>query len=166
MLAGATLSLKSDATLSRKGPWFVIFREEKPKGTVPWLHVRMDDETDVWGYLRSYSDPTKSDAGTLVLGGTTLKWRRKDAQASSLFGDLWDAIWSPVERITTFALSTETKRLTGGLAERRRIDLKGSSATSVRCARSTTSRRATKPIRSDNHVGETKGRSALHARNF
>lgn len=101
-LAGGSaflLTFKSDATLSRKGPWYVMFRQEKPKGTTPWVHVRMDDETDVWGYLRSYSDPTKNDVGSVVLGGTTLKWRKKADRNSSVFGDSWDAIWIPVDKI-------------------------------------------------------------------
>jgi hypothetical protein len=98
-LSARLLTLKSEATLSRKGPWFLMFREEKPKGTVPWLHVRMDDDTDVWGYLRSYSDPTKNDPGIIVLGGTTLKWQRKGESKSSLFGDSWDAIWLPADKM-------------------------------------------------------------------
>lgn len=90
---------KSEADISNVGAWYRVLRQERPRGTRPWLHIRLDDETEFWGYLRHYTPDDSADVREIVLGGTTLAWRRKEDRARSSIGDNWDAICINADRI-------------------------------------------------------------------
>jgi Family of unknown function (DUF6338) len=93
------ITRKSEASISNVGTWYQIFRQESPQGTRPWLHVRLEDETEFWGFLRHYTSDDSANVREIVLGGTTVMWRRKGDSARSSIGDSWDAVCINANRI-------------------------------------------------------------------
>jgi hypothetical protein len=98
-VGGWLVTRKSAASMSNSGAWYQILRQEQPPGTRPWIHVRLEDETEFWGYLRHYTPDDSAGVREIVLGGTTLVWRRKDDAARSSIGRNWDAICLNADRI-------------------------------------------------------------------
>jgi hypothetical protein len=93
------ITRNSGASISNVGAWHRILREESPPGTRPWLHIRLEDETEFWGYLRHYTPDDSANVREIVLGGTTVMWRRKGEDARSSIGDNWDAVCLSANRI-------------------------------------------------------------------
>lgn len=93
------MTWRSDASISRRGVWYQVLRHETPPGKRPWVHVRLDDETEFWGYLRHYTPECGAAVREIVLGGTTLAWRRKGEVARSTIGHSWDAVCVNADRI-------------------------------------------------------------------
>jgi hypothetical protein len=98
-LWGWYITRNSTASMSNVGTWYQILRHERPADTRPWVHLRLDDETDFWGYLRHYTTDDSADVREIVLGGTTLAWRRKDDDARSTIGENWDSVCINADRI-------------------------------------------------------------------
>jgi|ERR1035438_435144 hypothetical protein len=97
--AGWLITRKSTASISGAGSWYQILRKEQPPGTRPWIHVRLEDETEFWGYLRHYTPDDSANVREIVLGGTTLSWRRKGDTGRSSIGHSWDAVCLNADRI-------------------------------------------------------------------
>jgi Family of unknown function (DUF6338) len=93
------ITRKSKASISNVGTWYQVLRQERPPGTRPWLHVRLEDETEFWGYLRHYTPDDSAGVREIVLGGTTVVWRRKGDSSRSPIGDSWDAVCINANRI-------------------------------------------------------------------
>jgi hypothetical protein len=93
------IARRSDASISKVGTWYQVLRQERPPGTRPWLHIRLEDETEFWGYLRHYTPDDSANVREIVLGGTTVAWRRKGDTARSSIGDSWDAVCINADRI-------------------------------------------------------------------
>jgi hypothetical protein len=64
--------------------WFSVFRQHRPTGTTPWVHVKLSDETEVWGYAGDYTPDQKLDNRELVIEGPKLQYRRKDAKTNTM----------------------------------------------------------------------------------
>ena len=59
-----SLSLLTDWLLRRSAPgrivpgsvWFSLFRQHRPVGTTPWVHLRLkEDGLEVWGFIGDYT---------------------------------------------------------------------------------------------------------------
>lgn len=98
-LCGWFVTRNSTASISGVGAWYQILRSDRPPGTRPWIHLRLDDETEFWGYLRHYTPDDSADVREIVLGGTTLAWRPKGQGTRSAIGDKWDSVCINAERI-------------------------------------------------------------------
>ena len=101
-LAGWFVTRNSESSITNYGAWYQILRQDRPPGARAWVHVRLDDETEFWGYLRHFTPDDSADVREIVLGGTTLMWRRKSDQARSSIGANWDAVCVSADRIQYF----------------------------------------------------------------
>lgn len=71
--------------------WFQLFRQRCPRNATPWLHVRLDDETEVWGYVGDYTPDHKLENRELTIFGPKLRYRRKgDTESKPL--EKWSSI--------------------------------------------------------------------------
>jgi hypothetical protein len=59
--------------------WFQMFRQRCPDRAAPWVHLRLTDETEVWGYVGDYTPEQKLENRELTLTGPGLEYRRKGA---------------------------------------------------------------------------------------
>jgi hypothetical protein len=57
--------------------WFQLFRQRRPAGATPWLHVRLDDETEIWGFVGDYSADQRLENRELTIRGPKLQYRRR-----------------------------------------------------------------------------------------
>ena len=101
-LAGWLVTRKSESSITNFGAWYQVLRQDRPPDARAWAHVRLDDETEFWGYVRHFTPEDNADVREIVLGGTTLMWRRKGDTARSLIGDNWDAVCVSADRIQYF----------------------------------------------------------------
>lgn len=67
--------------------WFSAFRLHRPPGADPWVHLRLDDETEVWGYAGDYTPDQSLDNRELLVKGPQLQYRRKGAVENTLLPD-------------------------------------------------------------------------------
>lgn len=71
--------------------WYQQFRQRRPAGTRPWLHIRLDDETEVWGYLGDYSADQKLENRELTVRGPRLQYRRKGETTNEMLNS-WSSV--------------------------------------------------------------------------
>jgi hypothetical protein len=65
--------------------WFQLFRQGCPEGATPWLHLKLKDETEVWGFVGDYTPDQKLENRELTIFGPKLQYLRKgEAQKKSL----------------------------------------------------------------------------------
>jgi Family of unknown function (DUF6338) len=79
--------------------WFQLFRNRRPDGATPWVHLRLTDETEIWGYADDYTPEQKLDNRELTLVGPGLQYRRKGATGNQEL-DRWAAICVRGDQIT------------------------------------------------------------------
>ncbi|GGM99654.1 hypothetical protein GCM10009721_28360 [Terrabacter tumescens] len=78
------LSLLADWLLRRSAPgrivpgsvWFALFRQHRPDGATPWVHLRLKDGTELWGFVGDYTPDQKLENRELVLEQPRLQYRR------------------------------------------------------------------------------------------
>ena len=70
--------------------WFQLFRRRRPAGTTPWVHIKLVDETEIWGFVGDYSADQDLDNRELTIVGPKLEYRRKGNPDESL--DSWSSI--------------------------------------------------------------------------
>jgi Family of unknown function (DUF6338) len=101
------LAVLADRAFRRSAPgdvvpgsiWFQLFRHRRPEGTSPWIHLRLTDETEIWGYADDYTPEQKLDNRELTLVGPGLQYRRKGATSNQEL-DRWAAICVRGDQIT------------------------------------------------------------------
>lgn len=71
--------------------WFQLFRQRCPDGATPWLHVKLEDDTEVWGYVGDYTPDQKLDNRELTIIGPKLQYRRGDGTVNEPL-DSWSSI--------------------------------------------------------------------------
>jgi len=71
--------------------WFSLFRRHLPEGARPWLHLRLIDETEVWGYAGDYTPEQQLDNRELLVEAPALEYRRKGQKDSTPLPD-WSFI--------------------------------------------------------------------------
>lgn len=64
--------------------WFSLFREHRPAQATPWLHIRLVDGTEVWGYVGDYTPDQKLENRELVIEGPELQYRRPSAKQNTM----------------------------------------------------------------------------------
>lgn len=87
-----TLAVATDVAFRRRAAgqivpgsiWFSLFRQHRPQGTNPWIHIRLADETEIWGYAGDYTPEQKLDNRELLVEGPQLQYRRKGATENTL----------------------------------------------------------------------------------
>jgi hypothetical protein len=57
--------------------WFQLFRQRCPRGATPWLHLKLEDETEIWGYVGDYTPDQKMENREISIFGPKLQYRRK-----------------------------------------------------------------------------------------
>jgi len=98
-LAAWFVTRKAEGTVSRFGPWYQVLWDDRPHHAHTWVHLRLDDETEFWGYVRHFSPDEQADAREIVLGGTKMLWRPKGDTDPSPIGEKWDAVCVNADRI-------------------------------------------------------------------
>jgi hypothetical protein len=99
LLIAMSLAAAVDSLLRRSphgriragGIWFHQFRVRCPDGATPWLHVRLADETEIWGFLGDYTTDERLSERELTLFGPRLTYRRKGSQQDEEL-DAWSSI--------------------------------------------------------------------------
>lgn len=79
------LAVMTDFTFRRRAPghittgsiWFAVFRQHRPPGGHPWVHLGLVDETEIWGYAGDYTPSESLDNRELLLKQPDLQYRRK-----------------------------------------------------------------------------------------
>jgi len=66
--------------------WFSLFREHRPEGATPWVHLRLSDETEIWGYAGDYTPDQALENRELLVEGPELQYRRKGATKNTPLG--------------------------------------------------------------------------------
>jgi hypothetical protein len=70
--------------------WFHLFRTQRPKGTIPWIYVRLKNDTQFWGYLGQYTPEQKLENREISIVGPKLQTQQKGAGKVSL--DNWASV--------------------------------------------------------------------------
>jgi hypothetical protein len=71
--------------------WFHLLRMQRPDNTVPWLHARLKDETEFWGYLGDYTPEEKLENREISIVGPKLQMRRKGENTNTML-DTWASV--------------------------------------------------------------------------
>ncbi|MDQ1745072.1 MAG: hypothetical protein QOE23_3411, partial [Pseudonocardiales bacterium] len=93
--------------------WYTVFRKHRPDGTSPWVHIRLEDETEIWGHAGDYTPGQDLANRELLIEGPNLQYRRKGADANAKLPK-WQFIavrgesitWMKVTYVTTVNGST------------------------------------------------------------
>lgn len=88
-VAAASFS-RFGGSITDTGVWFQVFRKEARKGTIPWLLVRLEDGSELFGYLSSYAVQVAEDR-ELVLKGPALQHRRAGSRELVTL-DQWERV--------------------------------------------------------------------------
>ena len=59
--------------------WFAAFRDHKPDDAKVWVHLRLTDKTEIWGYAGDYTPEQELDNRELLVEGPSLQYRRENA---------------------------------------------------------------------------------------
>lgn len=76
-----------------------VFRRYAPNDFYPWVHVRLDNETEFWGYERAHDDRDEAGARMIVLAGKRLMRRLPDESDWQPIGKDWDLVIIDASRI-------------------------------------------------------------------
>jgi len=82
---------RAEARIVGGSIWFSVFRVHRPEGARPWVHLRLSDETEIWGYAGDYSPEQKLENRELLVEGGGLQYRRKGATEATPLPD-WSFI--------------------------------------------------------------------------
>jgi hypothetical protein len=115
VLLSLALAVLTDLLLRRSAPgrivagsvWFAVFRQHRPAGSTPWVHLRLSDETEIWGYVGDYTPDAKLDNRELVIEGPKLQYRKKGADKNTML-PTWSflcvrgesIVWMKVQYVT------------------------------------------------------------------
>jgi hypothetical protein len=91
-------------SLGKQSAWVKVFREDRPPGTVCWVHVMIEDGTSFFGFLRSYDAAGDPDTREIVLEGTKLTYVGEpftggDEKKVTVIGRDWERVVIPGSRI-------------------------------------------------------------------
>jgi hypothetical protein len=84
--------------------WRVVFRTDRPKDSVPWVHVHLEDGSSFFGFLRTHTASGDPDDREIVLEGAELTYLGKplggeDAVEETVIGGRWDRVVIPASRV-------------------------------------------------------------------
>jgi hypothetical protein len=75
-----------------------VFRHYAPAGFSPWVHARLDDGTEFWGYERAHDDRDGARS-RIVLAGQTLMRRLPGETERRQIGENWDVVVLEADKI-------------------------------------------------------------------
>lgn len=64
--------------------WYSVFRHHRPEGAKPWVHLRLSDDTEVWGFAGDYTPDHSLENRELLVEGPKLQYRRKGKDVNTL----------------------------------------------------------------------------------
>jgi hypothetical protein len=79
--------------------WFHMLRRKRPSGAKPWLHVRLKDETEFWGYLGAYSTEDKIENREITLIGPKHAMKTKGSNTPTFLTE-WAGVAISAEQIS------------------------------------------------------------------
>ncbi len=103
-----TLAVVVDRFLRRRAPgritgssdlWFQVFRVRRPGGSTPWVHVKLDDGSELWGYVGDYTAGRKLDERELTIVGPKLSMKASSAAEDTAL-DEWSSVYLRGQRVT------------------------------------------------------------------
>lgn len=92
------------SSVGRQSAWVRVFREDRPKNAVCWVHVMLEDGSSFFGFLRSYDAAGDPDKREIVLEGVKLTYvgvpvsGGEDVQ-TKVIGQDWERVVIPSARI-------------------------------------------------------------------
>lgn len=81
ILADKWLQKESSGNIRSTNLWYEVFRTDRPLATIPWLVVRLNDGTKVFGFLSQYTTVSKIDEREIALKGPDLEVRSADGKS-------------------------------------------------------------------------------------
>ncbi len=64
---------RTGAQIESGGLWFQVLRQDKPPDASAWVHVRLEDGTTFWGFVRGYSASERLEDREIALEGCELR---------------------------------------------------------------------------------------------
>jgi hypothetical protein len=87
-------------TVSKTSVWFQVLRADRPAGTVPWVHIRLKDQGDFWGYVGYYSAEQAQEDRELSIIGPHLSFRAPGTtDVVEYSADEWASVVVPAREI-------------------------------------------------------------------
>lgn len=79
------LSRSATGNMTPWPSWYLLFREFRPAGTKPWVHLQLENGAEYWGYMANYTATDDLERREISLRGPRLTWRSGQPQASRRF---------------------------------------------------------------------------------
>lgn len=92
------------SSVGRQSAWVRVFRDDRPRNAVCWVHVMLEDGSSFFGFLRSYDAAGDPDKREIVLEGVKLTYvgvpvsGGEDVQ-TKVIGQDWERVVIPSARI-------------------------------------------------------------------
>jgi hypothetical protein len=93
------LTRRSQSRFRDESVFGAVFRRYAPKDYFSWVHVRLDNDVEFWGFERAHDDRDDAIAPRLVLGGSTLMRRLPGETDRKAIGKDWDLVVIDATRI-------------------------------------------------------------------
>jgi len=99
MTVALIVTRKSQSRFRDESVFGAVFRRYAPPDYFPWVHVRLDNDVEFWGYERAHDDRDDAIAPRLVLAGSTLLRRLPGETERKAIGKDWDVVVIDATRI-------------------------------------------------------------------
>ncbi|MGK5684641.1 DUF6338 family protein [Actinoplanes sp. URMC 104] len=76
-----------------------VFRRYPPVDHYPWVHVRLDNDIEYWGFERMHDDRDEAGTRMIVLQGKGLQRKLPGENGRLRIGDTWDVVAIDADRI-------------------------------------------------------------------
>ncbi|MEU3645615.1 DUF6338 family protein [Lentzea sp. NPDC034063] len=98
------LRRRQPRSLGKQSAWVKVFREDRPKNTVCWVHVMLEDGNSFFGFMRSYDAVGDPNTREIVLEGAKLTYVGEpvtggDEKKTTVIGQNWERVVVPGNRI-------------------------------------------------------------------
>lgn len=97
--AARLLTWGSRSRFRKDGVYRSVFTRYAPKDSFPWVYVKLDDQTEFWGYHRLHEDRDGTEARAVVLAGEKLMRRCPGEPQRRKIGEHWDIVVIDSSRI-------------------------------------------------------------------
>ena len=82
VLADRALGRRTKGHIVNGSIWFQLFRQRRPANSTAWVHARLTDSSEIWGYVGDYTPGEQLDNRELAIVGPALRIRQPGARAS------------------------------------------------------------------------------------
>lgn len=87
-------------SVQQQTAWHEVFRGDRPRGAIPWVHVRLTDGSSFYGFLRSHTASGVPGERELVLEGEGLTYIDGETTQKAVIGDRWPRVVIPASQIS------------------------------------------------------------------